>query len=214
MEPREKDDAVSAIESEIRETKKYLDASSKRLKTVINKIVQGLEAEIFPSFIQRRIDLLMMGNTDSLQQMSDEELENLKAELKIVVSKSIADVVAELKQSKEWFTCEEGEELRSYGIRLSPELWEIFQSIDRPIVPVLEKYGLNVYLSLDNRTEKRSVLKPINWSWFITYTSSKELEDQNTVLANEKTEYCKCVRRLQELEEEEKKERALKRWKL
>jgi len=212
MERKKEDDAVSVIETEMSDIRVYLDGSTKRLESIIGRIIQGLEADIFPDFVKRRIDLLMRENADRVLRMSEEDLGKLKAELKEAISKSIVDVIGELRRSKEWFTCEEEEKLRSYGIRLSSDLWKIFQSIDKPIAPVLQKHGLDVYLSSENRTDDRTILKPINWSWFITFTASKELEDLNTVLANEKTEYCKRVRSLQELEEEQKKEKALRKW--
>jgi len=193
-----------SINTQIAAAEELLEQKKCAIEDVRNEILNELQ-KAYPDYIERGIEMFIKGCPDVFLDSTDRTLKDLRSEIETTVPGAIAGVVAELKQSEEWFGCEEGDEYHSEGVRLDSNLWKRIESVSQNVVELFEKHGIKVPKGAfgDYR-----YITPLNWSWF-----GKQFEDLNSRLASAKEEYCRQKKELERLSGELRQKKALGKWK-
>ena len=191
------------IDTQIATAEELLEQKKRAMEEIRNDILNELQ-KVYPDFIEREIEKFVEGYPDVFLGSTDRTLKDLKSEIEATVPGEIARVVAELKQSEEWFSCEEGDEYHSVGVGLGSNLWKRIESVDQNVVGLFEKRGIKVPKGAFGEYR---YIAPLNWSWF-----GKQFVDLNDRLASAKTEYCQQKKELERLSGELRQKEALGKW--
>src|SRR5439155_21440243 len=200
-------------ESEIQEKKKKLSEARLKLEQLKEEVTTEVQ-RVLPSYLERKVNDLIRDNHDLISSMPRDRLRRLKESIDAAIPKDVKDTIYTLKASDDWFKCR-SDRSHSSEIQSSP-LWKIIESIERPLLPLLESENLKVGKS-SGGFQRSSSIMPVNWDWLYVPdygpTGESKLYNLDKEYSETLKDYCGYQDSIAQLEEEKRKRAASERWK-
>jgi hypothetical protein len=200
-------------ESEIQEKKTKLSETLVKLERLKGEVIGELH-KVLPSYLENSVSDVIQDNHDLIKSIPNDRLKKLKENITNAIPRTVNDVIARLTSSDDWFKCRED---RSYSNEISTSpLWRIVQSIDTPLLPILESEKLNIGSATGNFWRSSRIM-PLNWDWLYgggyTRVGESKLYGLDKEYSETLRDYCVYQDSIIQLEEGKKKRAASERWK-
>ncbi len=200
-------------ESEIQEKRKEFSDARTKLEQLKEEITTELQ-RVLPSYLERKVNDLIRDNHDLISNMPKDRLRRLKESIDAAIPNDVKGVIEALKASDDWVKCRRGRS--HFNEILSSPLWKIIESIDRPLLPLLEAENLKIGKA-SGGFQRSSSIMPVHWNWLyvpeygpVGETKLNNLDKEYSETLND---YCGYQESIAQLEEEKRKRAASERWK-
>ena len=200
-------------EAEIQEKKKKLSDARSKLEHLKEEVIAELQ-QVLPTYLERKVNDVIRDNHALVFSMPKDQLRRLKESIDAAIPEDVKDVIDALRASDAWFKCRK--DRSRFDEIHSSSLWKIIESVDRPLLPLLEGESLKIGKT-SGGFQRSSSIMPVNWDWLYgpDYgpTGESRLDKLDQEYSETLTEYCGYQDSIAQLEEERKKRAASERWK-
>jgi hypothetical protein len=165
--------------------------------------------DVFPGFVDGAIRRVVEKNASRIDQLSNEELGNMKMEIEKEKPKAIENAFRAFDSSQDWLWCPSSstrskeDPFGFLGIGEEGPIWKLLEEYSRPLEEIFARYGLSVTVP----TVMDRPLKPP-----YRFLDDPGLKELDLAAGRAHEEFCQAKRNVETLERELKEIKALEKF--
>jgi hypothetical protein len=125
-------DSIIELEKAVQTKQTELDFIKKKTAEIRTNMMDEIK-QVFPKSIDKEVERVIGYNSERVNNMSSEELKELRSSISNTKEKTIARALQALMEDKLWYSCDQNNSYEEKG------LFDVIKSIENDFFPAFEK---------------------------------------------------------------------------